>query len=367
MAGEAGRRPDGGIYASRAKPNVVAGVGEPGGPTLEALNAVDAGLAWLARAQEADGRWSCKRWDGSGDWDLGITGLALEAFLAAGHTHKQGEFRANVARALDWLKLIQKPDGSFPWKVFYEQGIATIPLCEAYGMTKDPDLKPFAQKAIDNICKQQPTHGGFRYQGGAENVIGDLSISGWQMTAIANARCAGLEVPEANFDRSLVFLKSTYCGNGGSAYVPGAGVNPSFSMTAAGMFCRQFLGGPEAEVAAGAKWLRDYADRALDRGELDFSKNLYTTYYTCLAMFQMGGDSWTRWNKWFRDPVVKAQVQERLDADGRYIRGSWDPAKEAFGKGAGRVYTTAMALLCLETYSRYARFYKTTVKGPTDF
>ena len=45
----------------------------------------------------------------------------------------------------------------------YGHGMASIALCEAYGMTQDPKLRGPAQKALDYIVKAQhaPT-GGWR-------------------------------------------------------------------------------------------------------------------------------------------------------------------------------------------------------------
>ena len=45
----------------------------------------------------------------------------------------------------------------------YAQGIATIALCEAYGMTQDESLRQPAQRAIDFICWAQHSAGGWRY------------------------------------------------------------------------------------------------------------------------------------------------------------------------------------------------------------
>ncbi|MFH0940210.1 MAG: zf-HC2 domain-containing protein [Planctomycetota bacterium] len=62
---------------------------------------VDRGLEWLARNQEADGRWDNVKHGGrSGKGvygDAAMTGFALLAFLGAGHTEKVGKYKENVA------------------------------------------------------------------------------------------------------------------------------------------------------------------------------------------------------------------------------------------------------------------------------
>ncbi|MBM4034630.1 MAG: terpene cyclase/mutase family protein [Planctomycetes bacterium] len=369
------------LYPKRTKEGRAGCIGGAGGTTAQAEAAVDAGLAWLAKVQEPDGRWSTKAWGGSEGYDVGITGLALSALAGAGHGPGIGEHQATVARGLAWLKSQQFPNGGFAWKVFYEEGMAALALCEASGVSGDAEVGRAAQLALDYLCKVQPEHGGFRYQGAAPKEQGDLSVTGWQLLALAQGLSAdhglpqaaigrnrGLLIPQSAIERTRVFLKNTYCGDGASSYTvgrPGDQKTPTPSMTAIGMFCRQLFGDEAAgpEIRAAADWLLKHAAKGKDAENADIGMHLlghdlYFTHHSCLAMFQMGGRYWTTWNALFRDVVVKAQVQDGADAAGRPVRGSWDPAKHAFGQAGGRVYVTAMAVLCLETYYRYAPFYR---------
>ena len=82
--------------------------------------AVDRGLAWLAKHQDADGRWDCDgfmkhdgasdRCDGAGRpaYDVGATALALLAFLGDGNSVRSGEHRDVVKRAVVWLRKQQQ-------------------------------------------------------------------------------------------------------------------------------------------------------------------------------------------------------------------------------------------------------------------
>ena len=95
---------------------------------IEARNAVDMALRWLALHQEPGGYWVSRKWDpedvdengltpeeqatpedvnperdrGS-QYNLGVTSLASLAFMGGGHTVRKGEYRANVRRALEWM------------------------------------------------------------------------------------------------------------------------------------------------------------------------------------------------------------------------------------------------------------------------
>ena len=64
-----------------------------GGGSPGSESAVDAALRWLARHQEADGHWDGAKYEGR-KTDPGITGLAVLAFLGAGHTETAGKWKS---------------------------------------------------------------------------------------------------------------------------------------------------------------------------------------------------------------------------------------------------------------------------------
>jgi hypothetical protein len=79
---------------------------------------------------------------------------------------------------------------------------------------------------------------------------------------------------------------------------------------------------------------------------------MYYWYYGTLALFQHGGDPWRRWNGFIRDMLCRKQRRDR------HANGSWDPDDRWFGPVGGRVYSTTMAILCLEVYYRYLPIYE---------
>jgi len=54
-------------------------------------------LRWLARIQNVPGSW------GSGETEVEQTAAAILAFVRAGHTHRGGHYRRQLARAIKWL------------------------------------------------------------------------------------------------------------------------------------------------------------------------------------------------------------------------------------------------------------------------
>ena len=86
----------------------------------------------------------------------------------------------------------------------------------------------------------------------------------------------------------------------------------------------------------------------LEKGAID----LYAAYYTTLALFQVQDPRWTQWNRRLVGRLVPTQRKEGP------LAGSWDPDSRWSAVG-GRVYTTTLSCLCLQTYYRYLPLYKT--------
>jgi len=323
--------------------------------------AVDRGLEWLAVHQFAAGNWSihelnCKdhlcTGNGSYRADPAATGLALLAFLGAGHTHKTGDYQQTVERGLDWLTKQQKSDGNlFPaeseFAGFYGHGIATIALSEAFGMTKDNRLREPAQKALNYIVQSQhPEFGGWRYRPQFET---DTSVSGWQLMALKSGEMGGLKVPRSAYEAVGKWLDLVEDAErpGRFSYHPSKPVTDS--MTAEGLLMRQYLGAgrDDKHMLAGAEFLKQRLPR-------DRERDVYYWYYATQVMFHMQGEHWSEWNAALRDLLIDAQEKTAEQ------RGSWDPdspTKDTWGKSGGRHYVTCMNLLMLEVYYRHLPLY----------
>ncbi|MBN1910785.1 MAG: hypothetical protein JW818_13655 [Pirellulales bacterium] len=340
------------------------------GATPESEAAVQAGLKWLARNQEPDGSWNPRHHEGGRETnvagrdrlgagikaDSGMTGLALLAFLAAGHTHQAGPYQANVQKGIDYLIKVQKPDGSLageatPFAVMYCHAMATFALSEAYALSGDSRLDRPVRRAVDFIVDaQDPRGGGWRYE---PRKPGDTSQFGWQLMALKSAQLAGVTVPAETWDAARRYLNSVSSGPHGAwgAYRPGD--QPSRPMTAEALVCRQFLG------------LAPYDPAATTAGDLLLAEppgvgadNLYYWYYGTLGLHQLGGAHWDRWNRALQQTLLARQHSTGPEA------GSWPPTT-TWGSYGGRVYTTALSTLCLEVYYRYLPLYTETARKPT--
>lgn len=318
-----------------------------GNATTEA--AVTAGLEWLKRNQNSDGLWDTV--PGQLNNQVAATAMALLAFQGAGHTHKTGDYKTVVAKG--WAALLKKQDseGNFfrpgppRHHQLYTHAQATIALCELYGMTKDPEYKKPAQKAINFCFEAQSSGGGWRYSPGE---TGDLSVTGWFVMALQSARMAGLDVPSDRLDKITNFLDTVQAEEGAKyQYMPSDGVKAS--MTAEGLLCRQYLGWKHNDdrLLAGCEWL------LLPENAIDWDlPNAYQWYYQTQTLHHMGGDRWDDWNAVMRQSLPDKQLKTGAD------RGSWNPDGDQWGSHGGRLYMTCFCIYMLEVYYRHLPIYK---------
>src|SRR5438105_6154234 len=143
-------------------------------------------LAYLAKTQNDDGSWGAGI--GVRGRHPGITGLAVMAFLSAGHVPGEGLYGKNVDKGIKAVLKMQHPNGligSEGRHEMYQHGICTLMLAEAVGMTQGPlaaEVKKAVEKAAVILLIAQrkgnsptdPQKGGWRYTVGGT----DSDISG---------------------------------------------------------------------------------------------------------------------------------------------------------------------------------------------
>jgi hypothetical protein len=337
-------------------------------PELRVTNA----LLWLARHQDPDGHWDTRKYESQQQTDTACTGLALLAFLGAGHTERVGNHKETVRKGVAWLKSKQNAEGLVfdstdaggHRGVGYPHAIAAMALAEAAGMAgkmRAPDTFAAAQKAVDYAVKvhQRGDYDklGWRYK---PQDAGDLSVTGWYVMLLKSAKIAGLNVPTESFLGALKFLdRVEKKGQGGDKGYGAASVfwyqpenehgETAHRLTAIGTLARQFLGAQPAETEANVAW---YVEKGgLPDGWSAEKTDLYYWYYGTMSTFLQQGDSWKKWNAAMLRTLGDNQ---RKDGD---EKGSWDPIG-AFAGEWGRVGQTALACLCLEVYYRYPCYMK---------
>jgi hypothetical protein len=354
-----------------------------GGGNKESEAAVASGLMWLALHQGQDGHWSMNNFNqmarekpypagkiykydygaamglGTHPDEVAATSLALLPFLAAGQTHKASKdnneankYHKGILQGLTYLINKQNKTSGQLSGNFYAHGIASIVLCEAYGLTSDPMLKGPAQKALDYLVATQNDGGGWRY---APKEAGDLSVTGWQLMALKSGQMSGLRVPVGTLRGAERFVESCEVQDSGTyTYIAGGGATPS--MTATGMLCRQYLGvNPRnPKLGKGVEFIKRNPPTSSD---------LYYLYYATQVMHHMGGDAWAYWNEGpnkndgIRDTLVRQMTRSPADGRTAMLNGSWFYPNGHTAPG-GRLMSTSLCLLCLEVYYRHLPLYR---------
>ena len=369
-----------------------------GGKPKPIDDALEDALRWLAAHQSPDGGWACETWtqwcdrkpsaaadalEGAGKAgnDVGVTGLSLLAFLGAGYTNRsKGLFGEVVGNGLKYLRNVQDAEGCFGSRAsghyVYNHAIASLAMVEAYGMTGSPVFRNPTQKALDFIAITRNPYYAWRY--GVKPGDNDTSVTGWMMMALKSAKLINasdvklgkaptLTYDEEAFDGIRAWVEKMTDPDTGRVGYQQRGTGParpqelsdrfpaekSESMTAVGMLARIFLGeNPKtsepirkgAELCARLVPVWNVEDGSID---------MYYWYYATLAMFQVGGEPWKKWETAMKSGIVDRQ---RRDGDFCAYRGSWDPL-DPWGPDGGRVYSTACMALCLEVWSRYPRVF----------
>lgn len=392
----------------------------PKGATIGTEEAVLEGLRWLIRHQEADGSWSAATLathctgktpcipagsQVTHNLDEGLTGLALLCFLgqgislgskieivdnAMGKRHQAGDV---VKRGVKWLIDRQKEDGHFCERPFmYSEALASMAVFEAYGISRNRELKRPAQKAADFLVASQKlgpeqSPWGWRYTSRTEldeklakgeitkaeyDQEGvDISVTGWAVMALKSAALAGLDVPPESLQGALEYARFTTGEEGLVGYQhPGqageklAGSRDNFTyhtgtMSALGMLVRAFVShdmdDPFLDLAA-KHIIQDPPEVSKDNLSIDY----YYWYYATLALNQFDGpDSprkgagkyWEPWNKALISSILKLQ-DDNKERD-VCSRGGWLVDDRWGGNSGYAIYNTALCVLTLEVYYRY--------------
>jgi len=350
------------------------------GATDASEAAVARALDWLVRHQAGTGEWeamhferrcpmtaSCQVKEAAGDplYTPGVTGLALIAFMGAGHSPAEGPYAKVISLGLAWLAEHQDSEGGITHDrrvLFYNQAVATRALCEAAGMTKDNRFRAAAQKALNYLGKNQQADGGWNYyHDPAEQPRNDASIAGWAALAIRAGEEAGLIIPTDTKARIRdLLVRRTVAETGEVIYAdrdPGAGRRGA-GLTALGLLIRGRSGDDDPAISSRAvarilasrpDWNQFLAAQEKSgRREITFSPdfNMASWYYGTEALYRWGGADWTKWNDAARETLVQNQIR-----DG-HSGGSWPPELSYIGREGGRVFSTAISVMMLSIYSR---------------
>ena len=333
-----------------------------GDPNTEA--AVLKALRWLKKTQVKDGSWAPAQ-------PLANTALAVLAFLAHGETPGSKEFGQTVQNAIQYLIDAQtdNKDGQVTYKGAdgheYATLIATYALCEAYGMTRNPNAKIAALRGMERIINNQSPTGGWDYSMNKTSERDDMSYEGWALQAIKAGKMAGLHPDGLDecIKKAIKCLKTRNFKGLGFNYTAGG---PATGLTATGCLCMQLLGYMnEAEVKTSLNTMREWkpmfkaTDRLADGGPTPGPAPQYYCYYAAQCKYQAGMCAgatpvnvkiWQDWNT-----AMKALYPPSITDDGTImgVDGKEKPCgywKDGYNN---KTMGTCLVALQLMVYYRY--------------
>jgi hypothetical protein len=340
----AGTRPKDPVV-SPAKPSPVPA------PRDEASEMAAKGLQWLAKNQKDSGSFG----------SVGLTGLALQAFFAAGHDENSPDYGGAIRKALGFLLTCQMQTGEFAGTDLtptYDNAIAAWALAEAVDGKRsgDPRIRQAAEKSVAFLVSAQNPGKGWRYSSKCGD--NDTSVTFWAASALATARRAGMKVPDEALAGAKAWIGQVTdpetlavgynAPRTGKVYVPG--VNDAYqhhpSMSAAGMALRLLAGDArDAAMVSAVGFLATDPPSAATVEQQDF----YYWHLGTIALFLNVGAESPLWQDWNARLLKALKVSQQED-------GSWT-ANDRWARieEAGPVYATAINALTLETARRFKK------------
>ncbi|MDT8390866.1 MAG: hypothetical protein RRC34_10205 [Lentisphaeria bacterium] len=304
----------------------------------EADSAIRGGLTWLVAQQDTkNGNFGPKL-------PHAYTALSCLALLAAGEQPGRSEYGDALRKGI--LYLADKAsrgrgylggDGSR----MYGHGIATLALCEAYGMLDSPEANKRVGEAAAaalrvtiqaQVRQNGPHRGGWRYEPDSRDA--DLSVTAWQVLTLRAAKNCGFDIPDRVIQDALDYVRGLHSGAGFSYQ---QGRPPTPAMQAAGIVCLKIMG---ADTSAADKAKIATAAKSLEKSDNSRGRNYYYENYYLAMAGTMLGDALSSSVL----PQLEKSLMRLQREDGQFDRHTGND---------GGVYATAFAVVCLSAHYHY--------------
>lgn len=325
---------------------------------VEVQQNIQRGLDWLAKNQnKAEGYWAAN----GEQYSPAMTGIAGVALLMEGSTLREGKYKENLRKAVEWYMKRAQPNGLLlnpnnngeAGRYMYGHGFGMLFLACVYGEEDDEkrrkELEKVLTRAVEFCGKAQTTRGGWGYVSAADGSDFDEgSVTVTQLQGLRAARNAGIVVPKSIIDKAVKYLKDCTTPKGGIIYSlahgspANGGERPP--LTAAAVSCGFSAGDYDSVYAK--KWIK-YCKENLPIGRGRMGHDEYQSYYLSQAIYVLGEEGYQKlfpgtkkedsytWSK-YRDAMFD-QIKTTQNSDGSWNQGYIGP-----------VYTTGIYLTILQ-------------------
>lgn len=310
--------------------------------TPKTLEAVRAGLDYLARTQADDGAWH--EGQGGAAYPVAMAGLAGTALLAHGNTPTRGKHSQQVAATVEYLCKCSTSSGLITGSgqdhgsPMHGHGFALMFLASVYGMESKPAQRQRTREAVVGgvslTARAQSGYGGWTYSPGGGD---EGSVTVTQVQALRAAQNSGFTVPRGTIEEAVRYLERCRTPEGGIMYSLGSGGGARLAISAAAVATLYNAGEYDAPIATDCLkyvWTQFQAHKGFSKGG---GHDFYTHLYASQG-FYMSGDKY--WDEYF--PAVRDQLLQMQNKEGY-----WE------GDGIGRTYGTAIALIVLQLPYKY--------------
>jgi hypothetical protein len=290
----------------------------------EYRDTVAKGLKFLVSQQAKDGHWEAF----GGQYPVSMTGLCGLALLMEGSNLREGKYRDNLRRAVNWLLNHSGANGQIgsadlpgeAGRYMFGHGYALLFLACAYGEEGDRDRRQTLEAALTRAVKfsraAQTSRGGWgdlSAKDGADFDEGSMTTI--QLQALYAARDAGIVVPDATFKDAMRYLRDATDPTGGVLYSVGGGCGGARPpVTAAAVLCGIGAGDYDSKRLKG--WLKFTHANMQPIGDRRQGVDEYTHYYFAQVAYTLGENGWA---KLFPD----SKPDDRLTW-GKYRKASFD-------------------------------------------
>ncbi|HSJ03778.1 MAG: prenyltransferase/squalene oxidase repeat-containing protein [Verrucomicrobium sp.] len=161
-------------------------------------------LDWFRHHQEPDGSWNVEKWGGIPRYEVALTALPLIALLEG--ALDEG-LSATADRATAYLVRQQNPDGTFGLyfrEAPYMQSMCTLALLHAYQRRPEPRLHQAIDLAMRVVMHTQTPEGG--WNGSPHSPVADVTTTLWHKDVLELATKLGWQEVSPSLDRTRQWL-----------------------------------------------------------------------------------------------------------------------------------------------------------------